>query len=130
MQNINRPTLPKRIPAVLTQSEVVAVLSALKGEMALTARLLYGTGMRLIEGLRLRVKDVDFDRHVIIVREAKGNKDRVVMLPRSLAVSLKQQIAASRALWESDRHNGVPGVETPSALEVKYPNVGKTWGWY
>lgn len=130
LQNINRTTQPKRIPAVLTQSEVAAVLSALKGEMALIARLLYGTGMRLMEGLRFRVKDVDFDRHVIIVREAKGNKDRVVMLPRSLAVSLKQQIAASRALWEADRLNGVPGVETPNALEVKYPNVGKSWGWY
>lgn len=98
--------------------------------MALIARLLNGTGIRLMEGLRLRVKDVDFDRHVIIVREAKGNKDRLVMLPRSLAVSLKQQIAASRALWEADRRNGVPGVETPNALEVKYPNVGKTWRWY
>lgn len=98
--------------------------------MALVARLLYGTGMRLMEGLRLRVKDVDFDRHIIIVREAKGNKDRVVMLPRSLAIGLKEQIAASRVLWDADRRSGVPGVETPNALEVEYPNVGKSWGWF
>lgn len=130
LQNINRPAQPKRIPAVLTKSEVAVVLAALKGEMALVARLLYGTGMRLMEGLRLRVKDVDFDRHVIIVREAKGNKDRVVMLPRSLAIGLKEQIAASRVLWDADRRSGVPGVETPNALGVKYPNVGKSWGWF
>ena len=75
LTNINRPTQTKRIPSVLTKDEVAVVLGAMEGQTALLARLLYGTGMRLMEGMRLRIKDVDFDRHVIIVREAKGNKD-------------------------------------------------------
>ena len=89
------------------------------GVTALLARLLYGTGMRLMGGMRLRVKDVDFDRHVIIVREAKGNKDRVVMLPRSLAPALQQQMMAARALWQADRQAQRAGVQVPDALEVK-----------
>lgn len=84
--------------------------------MHLLAQLLYGTGMLLMEGLRLRIKDVDFDRHVIIVREAKGNKDRVVMLPRSLAPRLRQQLGAARSVWEQDRQAQRNGVQTPHAL--------------
>lgn len=84
LNNINRPTSPKRIPSVLTQAEVAAVLAGLAPDTALLGRLLYGTGMRLMEGLRLRIKDLDFDRRVIVVRDGKGGKDRVVMLPRSL----------------------------------------------
>jgi integron integrase len=129
LDNINRPTSPKRIPSVLTKDEVAAVLTALDGPAALVGRLLYGTGMRLMEGLRLRVKDVDFDRHVIIVRQAKGNKDRVVMLPRSLVPALRLQMLASRALWESDRQAQRAGVEVPDALEKKYPKLGQAWGW-
>ena len=100
----------------------------MEGETALLARLLYGTGMRLMEGIRLRVKDVDFDRLVIIVREAKGGKDRVVMLPRSLAAALRGQMLAARTLWEADRQSQRGGVETPHALATKYPKVGLTWG--
>jgi integrase len=85
--------------------------------------------MRLMEGMRLRVKDVEFDRHVIIVREAKGNKDRVVMLPRSLAPALRLQMLAARASWEADRQAQRAGVEVPDALGVKYPKLGQTWGW-
>ena len=88
MEGINRPTTARRMPSVLTKDEVAGLLAQMDGLPALIARLLYGTGMRLMEGLRLRVKDVDFDRHMIIVREAKGNKDRAVMLPRSLAPAL------------------------------------------
>ncbi len=84
LNNIGRPQQAKRIPAVLTKDEVAGLLAQMDGITALLARLLYGTGMRLMEGIRLRVKDVEFDRHVVIVREAKGGKDRVVMLPRSL----------------------------------------------
>lgn len=87
LDGVNRSAQKRRIPSVLTQDEVAALFQFLGGEMALLAKLLSGTGMRLMEGLRLRVKDVDFDRHVIIVREAKGNKDRVVMLPQSLAAA-------------------------------------------
>ena len=130
MDGINRPAAKRRIPSVLTKDEVAGLLAQMEGVTALLARLLYGTGMRLMEGIRLRVKDVDFDRHVIIVREAKGNKDRVVMLPRSLVPAMRMQLMASRALWEADRQAQRGGVETPHALEQKYPKVGQTWGWF
>jgi len=130
LNDFQRPAHKRRIPCVLTHDEVARVFAQLEGEIALLARLLYGTGMRLMEGLRLRVKDVDFDRHVIIVRESKGNKDRVVMLPRSLAPALRAQMLAARAQWEADRHGRHGGVETPHALSSKYPDVGRTWGWF
>ncbi|MCY7370215.1 MAG: integron integrase [Polaromonas sp.] len=130
LDGVNRPAQKRRIPSVLTQAEVYALFQFLEGEMALLARLLYGTGMRLMEGLRLRIKDVDFDRHVIIVREAKGNKDRVVMLPHSLAPALRQQLLHARDVWERDRQARRGGIDTPHALEQKYPQVGNTWGWF
>jgi integron integrase len=130
MTNLQRPGYTKRIPTVLTRDEVAALLAALEGPIGLIAQLLYGTGMRLSEGLRLRIKDVDFDRHVIVVREAKGNKDRVVMLPRSLAAPLRAQMLAARAQWQGDRDAARNPVEVPHALERKYPNVGRSWGWF
>jgi integron integrase len=130
LENINRPTQKRRIPSVLTKDEVAGLLAHMDGLPALLARLLYGTGMRLMEGMRLRIKDVDFDRHVIIVREAKGGKDRVVMMPHSLAPALRIQMLAARAQWETDRQAQRGGVETPHALEQKYPKVGHTWGWF
>jgi integron integrase len=130
LDNINRPAQKRRIPSVLTKDEVAGLLAHMDGQTALLARLLYGTGMRLMEGMRLRIKDVDFDRHVIIVREAKGGKDRVVMMPHSLAPALRLQLLASRAQWEADRQAQRGGVETPHALEQKYPKVGHTWGWF
>lgn len=96
LNDINRPAHKRRIPSVLTKDEVAGVLAHMDGPCALLARLLYGTGMRLMEGMRLRIKDVDFDRHVIIVREAKGGKDRVVMLPRSLTPALRRQLRTPR----------------------------------
>ena len=130
LNDINRPAHKRRIPGVLTKDEVAGVLAHMDGPTALLARLLYGTGMRLMEGMRLRIKDVDFDRHVIIVREAKGGKDRVVMLPRSLAPALRIQLLAARSQWEADRQAQRGGVEVPHALETKYPKVGYTWGWF
>lgn len=130
MEGIQRPGYTKRIPSVLTKDEVAGVLASLEGQTALLARLLYGTGMRLMEALRLRIKDVDFDRHAIIVREGKGSKDRVVMLPRSLASQMRLQMLAARALWEADRHARRGGVEVPHALEMKHPQVGHGWGWF
>ncbi len=103
LEGINRPTSKPRIPSVLTKDEVAGVLANMDGITALLARLLCGTGMRLMEAMRLRVKDVDFDRLAIIVREAKGGKDRVVMLPRSLAPALRQQMLSARSQWEADR---------------------------
>ena len=130
LNDINRPAHKRRIPGVLTKDEVAGVLAHMDGPTALLARLLYGTGMRLMEGMRLRIKDVDFDRHVIIVREAKGGKDRVVMLPRSLAPALRIQLLAARSQWEADRQAQRDGVEVPHALEAKYPKVGYTWEWF
>ena len=130
LDGLNRPAQKRRIPSVLTKDEVAALLGFVEGPTALLAKLLYGTGMRLMEGLRLRIKDVDFDRHVIVVREAKGNKDRVVMLPRSLAQALRTQVLAARVQWDADRQAQHSGVETPHALEKKYPQVGRSWGWF
>ena len=130
LNGLNRPAQKKRIPSVPTRKEVAALFSFLEGEMALLAKLLYGTGMRLMEGLRLRIKDVDFDRRVIVVRDGKGGKDRVVMLPRSLAADLKTQTLFARSVWDADAKAQRGGVETPHALEKKYPRVGHTWGWF
>ena len=130
LDEMARPVPHKRIPAVLTQAEVAALLAAMPGTTGLLARLLYGTGMRLMEGLRLRVKDVDFDRHVVIVRDGKGSKDRVVMLPRSLAPALRQQFEQAHAVWQADRAVQRPGVQLPDALCVKYPRAALAWAWH
>ncbi len=130
LKDVQRPTRSRRIPTVLTPAEVANLLSRMEGEVGLAARLLYGTGMRLMEVLRLRIKDVDFDRHAIVVRQAKGNKDRVVMLPQSLAEALRAQLLQARAMWRSDRDAGRGGVDVPHALEVKYPQVGSSWPWF
>lgn len=130
MADLQRPSHPRRIPTVLTREEVKALLDSMPGELSLIARLLYGTGMRLMEAIRLRLKDVDFYRNVIVIREAKGNKDRVVMLPGTLAAPLHDQIAIARRIREQDRAAGLAGVEVPHALEAKYPKVGQTWGWF
>ncbi|HEY3049625.1 MAG TPA: integron integrase [Polaromonas sp.] len=130
MQSIGRPPERKRIPVVLTVTEVQSVLALIDGVEGVLARLLYGTGMRLAEGLSLRVKDVDFDRQVIVVRSGKGDKDRVVMLPRTLAPPLRDQLTRSRALWAADRAAGRSGLYMPQALDAKYPRAGQTWAWH
>jgi integron integrase len=130
MAEIGRPRTQQRLPEVLTVSEVLRMLSLMRGEHATLAKLLYGTGVRILEGMRLRTKDVDFERGAIIVRDAKGGKDRVVMLPRSLRDELKQQLRLSHALWEADRAAKLPGVDMPHALAVKYPRAGESWGWH
>lgn len=91
------------------------------------ARLLYGTGMRITEGIQLRGKDVDFDHRAIVIREGQGFKDRVVMLPETLTESLKQQIANARAIWSQDVAAGKAGVFMPRALAKKYPKAGQGW---
>ncbi len=130
LHEIGRPAQTKRIPSVLTKEEIASVLACMEGEEQLLAKLLYGTGMRLMEGLSLRVKDVDFDRRTVVVREGKGGKDRVVMLPRSIEAGLRAQLARSRALWDADRRAGVAGVFMPHGLEKKYPRAGESWAWH
>jgi integron integrase len=131
LQEIGRPVAKRRIPGVLTVSEVQLLLNFMESaETCLLARLLYGTGMRLMEGLALRVKDIEFEKHAIVVREGKGGKDRVVMLPRSLETDLRRQLDTSRRLWEQDRSADRPGVAMPDALERKYPRAGRSWAWH
>ena len=121
--------VPKRLPVVLTQMEVRRLLESTSGTMGLVISLLYGTGMRLLEGLRLRVKDVEFTRREIIVREAKGNKDRVTVLPENLILPLKAHLDKVKALHERDLAAGFGAVHLPDALAVKYPNAPRAWGW-
>jgi integron integrase len=119
----------RRLPTVLTTREVKALLDELDGTMGLVASLLYGTGMRLLEGLRLRVKDVDFERRALVVREGKGNKDRVTMIPENLVIPLRPQLARVKALHEADLSDAYGEVEMPHALDVKYPGAGSQWCW-
>ncbi|TFW05219.1 integron integrase [Oxalobacteraceae bacterium OM1] len=130
LQEIGRTAPSKHIPVVLTAEEVRLILTRMDGVTGLLARLLCGTGLRLREALSLRVKDVDFDRRVVIVREGKGAKDRVVMLPDGIRVALQEQLRYSRALWEGDRKANLPGVFLPHALEAKYPRAGQAWAWH
>ena len=127
---IERPMRPSRLPVVLSRDEVRALLAQLDGLPALMAGLLYGTGLRLMECVRLRVKDLDLDRGEILVRQGKGGKDRVTMVPRSLVGPLRRQLAHARAAWAADRAAGLPGVELPGALASKYPRAGESWGWF
>lgn len=130
MQDIGRPAPARRLPVVLARQEVAQVLAGLAGEHLLVGQMLYGTGMRLMEGLRLRVKDVDFDHRAIVVRDGKGGKDRVVMLPDTLAAALRAQLQHVRLLWQQDRERGVDGVWMPDALAAKYPSASRSWGWH
>jgi len=129
LAEIGRPKATRRLPVVLTPTEVTTVLQAIDPAYRLIGQTLYGTGLRLMEGLRLRVKDVDFEHQTIVVREGKGAKDRVVMLPAKLAQPLRIQLRAARAMWEADRANGIEGVWMPHALERKFKGAGKTWAW-
>lgn len=120
----------QRIPVVLTRPEVDQLIMHLEGTHRLMARLLYGTGMRLMECVRLRIKDVDFGRREIVVRSGKGDKDRVTVLPASLVEELQIHRERVRLLWEADRQTEAPGVEVPYALERKYPKAGVQWAWF
>jgi integron integrase len=122
---------PQRLPVVLTQEETRKVLDQVEKPLhALVLRLLYGTGMRLMECIRLRVKDIDFERGEIMIREGKGRKDRVTVLPSAVADDLTRQLSVSRRWYDQDRVNRVPGVFLPDALARKYPNTGREWAWH
>ncbi len=119
----------KRLPVVLTQTETRPLLNAMSGPMSIVASLLYGTGMRLLEGVRLRVKDVEFTRREIVVREGKGNKDRVTVLPENLILPLQAHLKKVKALHERDLEAGFGEVYLPNALAQKFPKAGRAWGW-
>lgn len=126
---LDRIQKPKHIPEVLSRGEVQLVLAQMDGTESLIARLLYGCGMRLMEGLRLRVKDVDFERNQIVVRDGKGHKDRVTMLPQSLKGELASHLQRVHVLWRQEVQAGVADVEMPYALATKYPNAQHEWIW-
>ena len=129
LDHLVRAKRPQRMPVVLTKDETTALLSALSGVHWLMAGLLYGTGMRLMECLCLRVKDVDFGYGQILIRDGKGAKDRVTMLPEKLAEPLKQQMQRTRQLHDLDVRAGYGEVHLPYALARKYPRAGYEWGW-
>ncbi|MFT4101067.1 MAG: integron integrase [Burkholderiaceae bacterium] len=130
LAQLTRPRVARTIPVVPSPVQIRALLAELTPSTHLLGHLLYGTGMRLMEGVRLRIKDVDIDRQVIIVRQAKGNKDRVVMLPASLLSAIRQQMKFARALWTADSETDTAGVELPAALARKYPAAAKSWAWF
>lgn len=127
--DVLRAKRPKRLPVVLSRDEVRRLLAALDGTYQLMARMLYGGGLRLMECVQLRVKDIDFNQGQIIVRDGKGDKDRVTALPQVLHEPLLAHLVRVRLLWEDDRRNDVRGVELPNALERKYPLAGQEWAW-
>ena len=129
LDNVTQAKVPQRLPVVLTQAEVQAVLSRMDGTMWLIASLLYGSGLRIMEALRLRVKDVDFAQREILVREGKGFKDRVTMLPLSLVEPLKAHLQKVQTLHQDDLNSGHGEVFMPMALDRKYPSGSKSWSW-
>jgi integron integrase len=144
MQDVVRAKKPRRLPVVLTHDEVRRLLerlepdgagdidaegAAIASPLSLIVRLLYGTGMRLMESVRLRVKDIDFERREIVVRDGKGGKDRVTILPQRLVRPLQAHLAIRRTLFELDLSRDRADVWLPDALSVKYPNATREWGW-
>ena len=129
LDDITRAKETSRLPVVLTGSEVRSLLAGLSGQMWLISALLYGTGMRVLEGLRLRVKDIDVERGEIVVRQAKGGKDRVTMLPDNLVKLLNQQLEKAQLFHSQDIQDGFGEVWLPDALAVKYPKAAREWGW-
>jgi len=129
MATVVRAKRPRRVPTVLSREEVERLLAAMDGRTWLLASLLYGTGMRLLECLRLRVKDIDFARSSIIVRDGKGGKDRHTVLPRRLVDPLQREIDRVRLLHDQDLAAGFGAVWLPNALARKYPNAPRAFGW-
>jgi integron integrase len=129
IDSIERANRPARLPVVLTRAEVKAILAQLSGIQQLIASLLYGSGMRLSEGLSLRVKDVDFAYRQITIRDGKGQVDRITMLPTSIIEPLQQQLQQTKLLHERDLSEGHGDVYLPYALEQKYPRANRTWAW-
>lgn len=130
LDEVKRPSQSQRLPTVLSKEEVSQVLELMEGQGRLMAELMYGSGLRVMECVRLRIKDVDFGNRYIVVRSGKGDKDRRVPLPKKVVPALKAQIALAQARWERDRILGVEGVFMPEALSSKYVNADKEWAWF
>lgn len=130
MEATVRSNRPRKLPVVLSREEVRSILEAMNGVTWLMASLIYGGGLRIEECLKLRLKDIDFDRGFLTVRSAKGNKDRQTLFPKNLAEPLRNHLSDIRIIHEEDRRNGIEGVSMPGALEYKYPNANKELGWF
>jgi integron integrase len=129
LKGVIRARTRQRIPVVLSEAEVRAVREQLEGEPALVVGLLYGSGLRLMEALRLRVKDLDLERRELTVRDGKGGKDRLTVLPQSLVPALQEHLLGVRSLHRSDLAAGWGRVHMPYALDKKYPNASREWAW-
>lgn len=129
LNNITRAKQPQRLPTVLTQGEVERIMRNVSGTNGLIIKLLYGSGMRLTECLRLRVQDVDLERAEIMVRRGKGSKDRHTMLPQSLIAQLREHMLQRRRMHDHDLACGYADVALPDAIARKYPNAGREWCW-
>jgi integron integrase len=123
------PSRPKRLPTVLTHAEAMSVINHMRGTPRLMTKILYGSGLRLMECMRLRVKDIDFENHQIIVRGGKGDDDRLTILPDSVAIEIKHMLQDVKALHDKDLREGYGETALPNALGVKYKNAGKEWVW-
>ena len=129
LEDVTRAKQPARLPVVLTVPEVQAVLARLDGQHWVMASLLYGSGLRLMECLRLRVQDLELTRRELIVRDGKGSKDRITLLPDKLIQPLQIQLERAKALHQQDLRQGFGAVYLPDALERKYPNANREWAW-
>jgi integrase len=129
VEGIERAKRPERVPVVFTKKEVTEILARLDGVPYLIAGLLYGSGLRLMDALRLRVKDIDFERNEIVVREGKGAKDRVTMLPGAVKRKLQEHLARVEVLHKDDLRRGGGEVHLPYALGRKFTNAPKEWKW-
>jgi integron integrase len=129
LMEIARAKRPARLPLILSRTEVAAILAHLQGTCWLMASLMYGSGLRVLECCRLRVKDIDFERRELTVRDGKGEKDRVTLLPERLLEPLAAHLERVRRMHASDIRNGTGFVELPYALGIKYPNAAREWGW-
>ena len=129
VRDVERAKKPKRLPTVLSRDEVRSVLRRMKGAPLLMASLMYGAGLRLSEVLSLRVKDIDFERGLLMVRGGKGAKDRVTLLPKSITEQLRRQLEDVREVFEGDLKEPALNASLPQGLSRKYPNAGREWGW-
>ncbi|MDG9929446.1 integron integrase [Pseudomonas sp. GD04015] len=129
LQDVVRAKKPRHLPVVLTREEVEVLLAQMQGVQWLVANVLYGSGLRLLEALRLRVKDVGFTRCEIVVRDGKGQKDRVTMLPKRVSEPLQAYLEKVQRLHREDLAEGFGEANLPFALARKYPGVAREWGW-
>jgi integron integrase len=130
LHELTRARRPRKLPVVLTRTEVHALFAHMQGVHSLMARLMYGTGLRLMECLRLRVKDVELVRREVVVREGKGAKDRITMLPATLVGEMRAHLQAVRLVHRRDREASIAGVELPHAYAIKNPGAGTGWAWH